>query len=312
MAVIILILILLLWALWNFTLIGYEDKGKEYIVPSVDDVFDARCLPIILEHEEIVKAAVIMIHGFPSTPYSYEEAARITHAKGYDVFVPLLPGFGTDPKDLEGTTYSQWYAYMREYYLEKRNHYPRIYIIGTSMGGSMTLDLAREFSSTEHAPDGIVTIAAPVFLNSLRDGIFMNPMAYVARTAALFVSSFSTSPYYGGESVNDGEEKWLGYKGQFVRAGLSFVYALRRIHRSLPSITVPILTIHDTGDATIHHRNQSVILEHVSSGMKRGITTTMQATHNKHILLMYDSVRDSLMQNIFDFFDEADREPTGV
>ncbi len=138
MTLLIILLCILVWLFWNISLIGYKDTETSPIVPAVDDVFDARCLPIILEHDEVVEGAVIMVHGFPSTPYSYEEASKIAHEAGYDVFVPLLPGFGTDPEHLEHTTYTQWYSYLRDIYLDKRNHYNRLFVIGTSMGGSLT------------------------------------------------------------------------------------------------------------------------------------------------------------------------------
>ncbi len=305
MTALIIILFILLWLFWNVSLVGYRDRETSPIAPLVDDVFDARCLPIILEHEEVVQGAVLMVHGFPSTPYSYEEASIAVHEAGYDVFVPLLPGFGTDPKDLKHTTYTQWYAYLRDFYLEKRNHYPRLYVIGTSMGGAMTLDLASEFSGTDDAPDGIVTVAAPIYLNNLREGFAMNPLSYLGRTVALFTSSFKTDIYHGAEEANDGDENWIGYKGVFVTAGVSLIGALKRIRHSLIKVTVPILCIHDTGDRTIHYKNQRLILSGVSSEMKRSITTSMDATHRKHILLMYDSSRDQLIQSILEFFEET-------
>ncbi len=153
-----------------------------------------------------------------------------------------------------------------------------------------------------------MSVAAPVFLNRLTEGIIMNPLSYFARTVALFISSFGTEVYHGSEKANDGDENWIGYKGQFVRAGLSLMGALKRIRKNLPKITVPLLSLHDTGDSTIHYRNQSVILAEISSEIQRKITTSMDATHSKHILLMYDSVRDQLMKSILEFFSEIEQK----
>lgn len=75
-----------------------------------------------------------MIHGFPSCPYLYTYFADYFPNEGYDVYVPLLPGFGTDPKDLENTCFNQWYEYVRRYYLELRPKYDRIILMGHSMG----------------------------------------------------------------------------------------------------------------------------------------------------------------------------------
>jgi carboxylesterase len=142
---------------WSALLWGYRDRNTEPILPVVEEVFDPRCLPIVLEHDPPAERAIIMIHGYPSTPYSYDFAAHVAYDHGYDVYVPLLPGFGTKPQDLYDTTFTQWYAYMEQYYRDKRADYKKLFVGGTSMGGSMALKLGERFSDTEEAPDGIAT-----------------------------------------------------------------------------------------------------------------------------------------------------------
>ena len=70
-----------------------------------------------------------MIHGFPACPYVFSYFADYFSSIGYDVYVPLLPGFGTNPKDLEKTSFNQWYGYIRQYYLDLRKKYPKVIIM---------------------------------------------------------------------------------------------------------------------------------------------------------------------------------------
>jgi carboxylesterase len=142
---------------------GYRDRSVEKLSVNLDRVFDPRCLPITKRHKEGAKSAIIMVHGFPSTPYSFTYAAQRGYEAGYDVYVPLLPGFGTAVEDLYDTTFTQWYNYLKELFLEKRGEYDHLYVLGTSMGGAMTLRLGEEMQGN-NAPDGLVTVAAPVFL----------------------------------------------------------------------------------------------------------------------------------------------------
>lgn len=289
---------------WNISLIGYKEKHTTPIYPILDNVFDSRCLPITLEHDEKSDKAIIMIHGLPSTPHSYAYASHEAYKQGYDVFVPLLPGFGTKPKDLSETSYYQWYQYMKEFYLNKRSQYKHLYIIGTSMGGAMTINLSEEFSDTEDSPDAVCTIAAPVFLNNIREGVVKSWLYYIARTIALFVSTIKTSIHTGNKEENDGDELWIGYNGMFVRVGVTFLYALKQMRKNLYKITLPILVVHDKEDKTVSYKNLPYIMRHINSKDAKDLTTYMKASHNRHVLLMHKSIQESLLKEILTFFEK--------
>ncbi len=296
----IVIVVLLLILGWSSQLWGYREEEGVKLTVSLDKVFDPRCLPITLKHPEEANRAIIMVHGYPSTPYSFTYAAQRAYEAGYDVYAPLLPGFGTSPEDLYGTTFTQWYTYLKEFFLTKRQEYDTLFLLGTSMGGAMTLLAGEELKGAE-APDALVTIAAPVFLNDLRLGAVQNWLFYLMRIVALFTPALSPSIYKGGQEVNDGDELWIGYKGSFVQGGVSFMHALKKIRKNLPQITAPLLAIHDRGDKTIRFENLSVIGHGVNSKNFKSRPTAMQATHRKHVLLMYNSVQKELMDEILTF-----------
>ncbi len=304
MIIVIILLILILFFVWNVTLWGYKEKHTDPIYPILDEVFDSRCLPIVLEHDVKSDKAIIMIHGLPSTPYSYQFASKAAYNEGYDVFVPLLPGFGTKPDDFAQTSYYQWYQYMKEYYLDKRSQYKHLYIIGTSMGGAMTLNLGEDFSNSKTKPDAICSIAAPVFLNNLRLKVVKSWLYYILRTVALFISTIKVDIHQGNDKENDGDELWIGYKGSFVRVGLSFLYALKHIRKNLQEITVPIMVVHDKQDGTVSYKNLPYIVQHIKSNAVEELTTEMNQPHNRHVLLMYKSIHESLMKKILTFFSQ--------
>ncbi|MDD5076019.1 MAG: alpha/beta fold hydrolase [Sphaerochaetaceae bacterium] len=304
----ILIIAVLSFVIWNMTLLGYRDEDQQVSEPNVDDVFDQRCKPIVLVHETPNDKAVLMIHGFPSTPYAYEFAARQAFDAGYDVFVPLIPGFGTHPKDLEHTTFSQWYHYIEQEYENIRFRYRFVAVIGTSMGGSIALKLGETFNSPATSIDALTTIAAPVFLNSLKDLTVKDWKLYFARTVALFTPSIGTDVFKGKDEENDGDELWIGYRGQFVRAGLSFLYALKDIRKNLPAITCPLFAIHDKHDATVPYKNLKVIADNVQAMPFHSKTVEMTSKHNRHVLLMYPSVRKNLTDEILQFFESIRTE----
>lgn len=310
MGYVIAAILLLVFFGWNEFLPGYRDRNTEPIEPQPDQVFDPRCLSIVLEHAPPSEKAVIMVHGYPSTPYAFRYAADRAYQAGYDVFVPLLPGFGTKPEDLYGTTFTQWYGYVQRFYRDKRASYPSLFVIGTSMGGAMTLRLGEEFSGTGEAPDALATVAAPVFFNDPRH-LFIQKWGYaIMRTVALFTPAIKPGIQYGGQKSNDGEELWIGYSGAFVRGGVSFMHALKGIRRNLPLITVPMLSMHDVEDRTISYRNLKEIESGVSSKSFVARTVRMTSAHNRHVLLMYPSVQEQLMNEILEFFDRNGQNGT--
>ncbi len=285
----------------------YKDRYTSFISPNVDNVFDRRALPIELEHERVMDRAVIMIHGYPSTPHSYDWASKRFYEEQYDVFVPLLPGFGTEPKELYKTTFTQWYNYVENFYKEKRAHYKHLYVIGTSMGGSIALKLGEQFSNSPLACDAVATIAAPVFLNDIKLGIIHKWSFYFMRLAALFTPAINPKIHTGSEWINDGEELWIGYGGAFVRGGVSFMHALKTIRAELSKINVPLYLAHDQNDKTVNFQNLAVIKEKVSSKNVVVKITKLTSDHNRHTLLLYPSIQKELADDILTFFSDVYR-----
>jgi carboxylesterase len=304
----IVVALLVLVFCWSALLWGYRDVYTEPISPNVDQVFDPKCLPIILEHDPPAKKAIVMVHGYPSTPYSFEYAAHRAFEQGYDVYVPLLPGFGTSPKDLYRTSFTQWYEYLETYYLDLRTAYDHLFVVGTSMGGAMTLRIGERFSDTENAPDAMATVAAPVFLNDISLGVIQKWGYYLMRLVGLFTPAIGPKIHRGGDKQNDGEELWMGYGGAFVRGGVSFMHALKGIRRDLDKITVPLIAMHALGDKTIAFQNLGVIQSAVRSNPFVARTVTMDSNHNQHVLLMYPSVQAQLTDELLAFFETNTKE----
>lgn len=85
---------------------------------------------------------VLMCHGFLGTPQSMRDLGQAIADKGYTVACPRLPGHGTHFKDLERFSSSDWFARIERAYVELKESCSTIFVIGQSMGGTLTLDLA--------------------------------------------------------------------------------------------------------------------------------------------------------------------------
>lgn len=128
------------------------------------------------------------------------------------------------------------------------------------------------------------------------------------RIVALFTPAINPKIHTGDEKINDGNELWIGYGGAFIRGGVSLMHALKSIRKNLHQIRVPLLSFHDEGDKTISFKNLAVIQTGaINAHPFEARPTAMQATHRKHVLLMYNSVQKILMDEILIFLKENGR-----
>jgi len=71
----IVIICFILLIVWSASLVFYKDKNTFDIESDESKVFSPKCKSIILKHENKHNTAVLMIHGFPSTPIVYHYSA---------------------------------------------------------------------------------------------------------------------------------------------------------------------------------------------------------------------------------------------
>ncbi len=86
----------------------------------------------------------VLCHGFTGTPQSMGGWAEHLHAAGLAVSVPRLPGHGTRWQDMNRTRFSDWYAELARAFDGLRASCDTVFVMGLSMGGTLTLRLAEE------------------------------------------------------------------------------------------------------------------------------------------------------------------------
>jgi len=117
--------------------------------------------PVILGAESLFlkgnDTGIVLCHGFNGTPQSMEYIGRYLAGYGYTVSIPRLKGHGTNVKDMEVSTYEEWIVNLQTAYKKLKETCQKVYIVGQSMGGSLTLQVA-----VQNQVDGIFLINAAV------------------------------------------------------------------------------------------------------------------------------------------------------
>jgi len=302
-------LLVLAAALWNTTPFLFRANPR-YEPPRADRIHWPEARPV--EPSGTHKRLIFCVHGFPSTPADFRKLVAAADARGWDLAAPLLPGCGTDPKDLLATEWSQYLAAVRDEWARLRPRYESACLFGTSLGGSLALALAQETCATRKtgenpalAPAAIATAGSPAVLNAwLRHGIVMNPLIYLARSLGALVPSLGAALPDPDRAGEDGDGDWKGYLGRYPRQTYTMQVGLAAMARGLGRVTCPAFVCHARGDKMVDFRNAGIILEGLGSSDIEAYVANMDAySHMQHNLVLYNSQRDRVWARVLDFFE---------
>jgi carboxylesterase len=166
------------------------------------------------------------------------------------VIGPRLAGHGISPAAMARTTAADWIASVDEALAKLRETCSQIFMVGLSMGGTLTL-----YTAAKHADiiQGAVPINAAVQLNSA-------DMA----GAALDAHMPATVPGIGSDIKKPGVVE-LAYKEVPVPA-FRQAYALFSVtHDLLPKVTCPVLVIQSRDDHVVDPSNGPRIVRRLGS-----------------------------------------------
>ena len=91
------------------------------------------------------KGAVLLLHGFLSSPTDFGELPDRLREDGYEVLVPRQPGHGTTPGRLADITAQDLREAAHARCAELIARHRRVSVVGFSMGGALALDLSDDF-----------------------------------------------------------------------------------------------------------------------------------------------------------------------
>ena len=92
------------------------------------------------------KKAVLLIHGYTGIPAEMKYLAQSLYKnKNATIYVPRLPGHGTNTQDFRESSANDWLRKSYDSFLKLKSHYEEVSVIGLSMGGLIALLIAEKF-----------------------------------------------------------------------------------------------------------------------------------------------------------------------
>lgn len=155
----------------------------------------------------------------------------------------LLPGHGTDPRDLDAVRRSAWHDAVRDAFLALDDERPR-FVVGSSMGALLAIALAAEQGARV---DGLVLLAPALEL--FPAGVLGGALA----RAGLFRRGRDIPKEARGGDIGDADARALNPTYPVMSwPGLAEFDRLRGEARAaLPHVVSPTLVLHGAHDATV-------------------------------------------------------------
>lgn len=237
------------------------------------------------------RRGLLLLHGFVGTPFEMRPLGQALARRGFTVHGPLLAGHAPGLRDLGGTAWPDWYASVEAALEELRADCDVVGVCGLSLGGLLTLELARRRRAEVRA---IATLAAPLFIaRVLTVAIRSSQRSSLLRRLAV--------PKLIGSDIADREMRRLNPRpagGMPVRALGSLVELMDHVRPRVGEIDRPALVVHGRRDHTVPPASADAI----ANGL-RGPVERMTLERSFHVLTL-DVEREALFRRVGDFFEQ--------
>jgi len=229
--------------------------------------------------------AILLIHGWTSTPYEVRRLGIYLNENGYTVSGPMLSGHGTVPKDLENIKWSNWMMDIKKAYGELKENHEKVYVGGTSIGASLAIMLAKE---KEEIP-GLILMAAPYkvkfeFLSILFAKIF-----------SLFFR-YNKKYYPPTFGVSTTITRLIAYQTYPVSSALETFSLIKIARKKLEKIKMPAFLIQSKSDHIVSKNSMEKIYDKIGSRIKK-----KKYIHRAYHTFISDIKNESVFEEILDF-----------
>jgi carboxylesterase len=229
------------------------------------------------------RIGVLLVHGFTGAPPSMRPWGEFLHSKGYTVRVPLLPGHGSKPEDLNEVKWQEWPAKVIRELNELKKTCDTIFLIGLSMGGGTVLNVA---TTNNEEIKGLILVNPWIHLK----GVTVEVSFLVSRFRKMRAS-------VGNDIKRPGITEW-GYDATPMRGVYEALKMLRITRKNLPAVTVPVQLFHSVEDHTLPVSNTEIILAEIGSKDK----TRIELVNSYHVATL-DYDQELIFQNSLTFIE---------
>lgn len=233
--------------------------------------------------------AVLLLHGWSTTPYELRRLGIFLNKQGYTVHAPMLSGHGTVPSDLENVVYEDWINDAQGAYSKLNENSEKVFIGGTSMGATLAMQLAKNNPEI----DGIILMATPYRLR------FEKILKFFVSAISRFKKYHKKfyPPTFGRATTIT---RIISYQSYPFKNILELEKLVKESREDLNKIFQPCFVIQSSSDHIVTKKSLVNIYDQVSSSkkrkkyIKRAYHTFISDIKNEHI---FEDILNFLEEN---------------
>ena len=207
------------------------------------------------------REAVLLLHGLTGVPNELHVLGGAIAADGYPVHIPLLPGRGSVPRDMDRLSWEDWMEAAVDAYDALARDHDAVIVGGLSAGGTMSLDLA-----LRRPVRALLLYAAAITVS--------HRFAYLAPYGWRVIRRWPSPGSVRRDDRSDGPGGDTStYDPIPIRAVAELVHGMRRVRPRLGAITAPALVLHAAGDRYVPAASGREIADRLGGPVELGILT---------------------------------------
>ena len=198
---------------------------------------------------------MLLSHGFTGSPGSMRAWGEHLAEKGYAVEVPRLPGHGTSWRDMNTTTWADWYGEISRAFEKLAAENDVVVVGGLSMGGALVLRLAADVAQQGRGD----RIAGVVVVNPA-----VATKRWDVRLLPVLKHLLGAMPGIGSDIKKDGVIE-DAYKHTPLKAAHSMMSAWPVLVADLGAVKSPLLYFRSAVDHVVDELSEPLILDRIGS-----------------------------------------------
>lgn len=217
------------------------------------------------------------------------------NGQGYTCLGIRLAGHATDPEDMVRSRWTDWTASVEDGYNLLRDSTDRIFLVGLSMGGVLSLLMAARLAERVA---GVVAMSTPYFLP--QDHYYP---VWLIKLYGMFAKYREKSKEEPGATWFDKDafKSHVSYPANPVRSIAELKLLVLAMRKALPEIRKPVLLIHSKNDKYVPHES----LERIYAALVNvSDKTKAYVTESGHVVTR-DAARHQVFELARDFINNV-------
>lgn len=228
----------------------------------------------------------LLIHGFTGAPTEMRPLGEYLAGQGYSVLGVRLAGHGTKIEDMNRVTWEDWSNSVLDGWNFLRPNTDRVFLIGLSMGGVLTL-----YHASFLPVAGLVSMSTIYQIDDARLKILPILSKFVK-----YIDK-GKSDWQDEQAVED----HFSYDYYPTKALLQLAKLLEVMRNTIPNVTVPALLMHSRLDIGVPLANLEKIYRAI--GTPENLKEKIVLEHSGHVVTR-DKDKEKVFSAISNFIDE--------